>query len=299
MKKSELPPVTIYTDGACSPNPGPGGWAAILLHQKKRPRELSGAEDGTTNNRMELRAAIEALAVLPASHQVRLFTDSKYLKKGICEWLPGWERRGWQTQGKTEVKNQDLWQRLNREVQRHHLTWEWVKGHAGNKWNDRVDSLARQAIVSKGLPLPDNDSIHIFTAVSYSNKSRKGAWSVILRYRDKTKVLCGNTPDTTGNRMHLQAAIEGLAAIKRPLPIHLYTFSGYLKDGASGWLDQWATRNWRTREGRLVSHLDLWKKIEGLTRKHRIRWHVASKANPPCELQGAKLLASEIVRHEA
>lgn len=298
MQQSDLPKVTIYTDGACHPNPGPGGWAGVLLRKGHKPYQLSGGEDETTNNRMELRAAIEALSVLAEPHNVRIFTDSKYLKKGICEWLPLWEKRNWQTQENTDVKNRDLWQKLAFQVQRHHMRWRWVKGHGGNKWNNRADYLARQAAYRKQLPLPDKQAIHIFTAVSYRSKTKKGAWSVVLRYQDRTKVIYGNTANTTGNRMHLQAAIEGLTAIKRPLPIHLYTFSGYLKDGATTWLNQWTARNWRTKDGTLVSHRDLWKKVAGLTSKLQINWYIAPKINPPCELQEAKLLAREIVRYK-
>ncbi len=137
--------VEIHTDGACSGNPGPGGWAAILSW-RGRERELSGAEALTTNNRMELAAAIEALASLKRPMQVRLFTDSDYLRKGITAWLPGWKARGWRTASRQPVKNRDLWERLDAAAAPHEVEWCWLKGHAGHELNERADALARAAI---------------------------------------------------------------------------------------------------------------------------------------------------------
>ncbi len=136
--------VEIHTDGACIGNPGPGGWGALLRHGTTE-RELSGGEHDTTNNRMELMAAIAALEALSAACAVVLHTDSQYVQKGISEWLPNWIRRGWKTAGGDPVKNKDLWQRLSAAAERHHVTWRWVKGHAGNVDNERVDRLARGA----------------------------------------------------------------------------------------------------------------------------------------------------------
>ncbi len=297
MNKTQLSKISIYTDGACSPNPGPGGWGAILLRDGQKPKELSGEEAETTNNRMELTAAIEALTSLSEPHRVEVFTDSKYVKKGITEWLSRWQKRNWQTVEKTEVKNKDLWQALALKTQFHEVKWKWLKGHNDNKWNERADALARAAVKNKtSLPLGDDQSIHIFTAVSLKMKPNMGGWSVILRFRENIKVLHGNVPNTTGNRMHLQAAIEGLTAIKKPLPIHLYTYSGYLKDGATQWVKQWSKSDWQTKEGNPVRHKDLWSRLSMFTQKYKIQWHVADKANPPCEMQEVKLLASEILR---
>ena len=137
--------VDIYTDGACRGNPGPGGWGALLIF-KDQEKELSGAETLTTNNRMELMGAIMALAALKRSVRVRLHTDSKYVCTGVSEWLPNWKARGWRTADKKPVKNQDLWERLDAENQRHHVQWVWVRGHAGNAGNERVDAIANAAI---------------------------------------------------------------------------------------------------------------------------------------------------------
>ena len=137
--------VHIYTDGACRGNPGPGGWGAILRY-RDRERELYGAERTTTNNRMELMAAIQALEALTRPCDIVVTTDSEYLRKGITEWLPQWKRRGWKTAAKQPVKNQDLWERLERAVERHQIRWDWIKGHSGHPENERADALANRAI---------------------------------------------------------------------------------------------------------------------------------------------------------
>ena len=137
--------VHIYTDGACSGNPGPGGWGAILVYGKTE-KELSGFEEHTTNNRMELMAAICALEALKTPCSVDVTTDSTYVMKGITEWLPGWKKRGWKTADKKPVKNADLWQRLELAESPHHVRWHWVRGHDGHEYNERADVLAVNAI---------------------------------------------------------------------------------------------------------------------------------------------------------
>lgn len=137
--------VEIYTDGACRGNPGIGGWGAVLLYEGHE-KHLSGAEELTTNNRMELSAAIHALSSLKRSCNVKLTTDSVYVKKGITEWINSWKKRGWKTASKQPVKNVDLWKELDKEVSRHQIEWHWVKGHAGHKWNELADELANIAI---------------------------------------------------------------------------------------------------------------------------------------------------------
>ncbi len=138
------PDVTIYTDGGSKPNPGPGGWG-VLLKYGSVEKELSGGDAHTTNNQMELTAAIMALEALKKPCNVTLYTDSVYLKTGITKWLPDWVKRDWRTANKKPVKNQELWQRLYEAVQPHDITWKWVKGHANNEFNNRVDKLATAA----------------------------------------------------------------------------------------------------------------------------------------------------------
>ncbi len=137
--------IDIWTDGACSGNPGPGGWGAILK-KGETEKELSGAEADTTNNRMELMAAIEALTALSRASKVRLHTDSQYVKNGLTQWLPNWKKRGWKTADNKPVKNDDLWRRLEAAASRHEVQWIWVRGHAGDPMNERADAIARAAI---------------------------------------------------------------------------------------------------------------------------------------------------------
>lgn len=140
--------VEIFTDGACSGNPGPGGWAA-LLRFKGVERELSGGEPHTTNNRMELTAAIAALEALKRPCRVTLKTDSTYVKNGVTQWMPRWKANAWRTADKKPVKNQDLWERLDAALANHEIDWQWVKGHAGHAENERVDALARAAMPTR------------------------------------------------------------------------------------------------------------------------------------------------------
>ena len=141
--------VTIYTDGACSGNPGPGGWGA-LLQFGEHERELKGGKRNTTNNRMELTAAIAALETLKRTCKVHLHTDSTYLRDGMTSWIHNWKRNGWRTTAKNPVKNVDLWQRLDEAIQSHDIEWHWIKGHAGDPGNEAADALARQGLDAYG-----------------------------------------------------------------------------------------------------------------------------------------------------
>jgi ribonuclease HI len=141
--------VTLYTDGACRGNPGPGGWGALLTTDG-RERELYGYEPETTNNRMELMAVIQALEALTRPCDVRVVTDSQYVMKGVTEWMAAWKRRGWRTADRNPVRNLDLWQRLDQALARHAVDWEWVRGHTGRSGNERADALANRAIDERG-----------------------------------------------------------------------------------------------------------------------------------------------------
>lgn len=149
-QKSKVKPVQntkleIYTDGACRGNPGPGGWGALLIYGDQQ-KELYGGEANTTNNRMELMAAIQALQSLKRQCELTLYTDSQYVRKGITEWIGNWKKRGWRTAAKKPVKNADLWQLLDQQVSQHQINWVWVKGHAGNAGNEAADQLANRGI---------------------------------------------------------------------------------------------------------------------------------------------------------
>ncbi len=138
--------ITIYTDGACSGNPGKGGWGVVILEKDNEPVYLNGGDDNTTNNRMELAAAINALSYFNDTKEIKLITDSKYVKDGIQSWILNWKKNGWKTAAKKPVKNKDLWIDLDELILKHRITWEWVKGHAGNKHNEKADYLARRYI---------------------------------------------------------------------------------------------------------------------------------------------------------
>ena len=138
--------ITIYTDGACSGNPGIGGWGAVILEKNKEDIFLNGGNDNTTNNRMELTAAIEALKYFVDKKNITLITDSKYVKDGIQSWIQNWKKNGWKTAAKKPVKNKELWVELDDLITKHNITWEWVKGHAGNTYNEKADYLARRYI---------------------------------------------------------------------------------------------------------------------------------------------------------
>ena len=142
--------VVLYTDGACRGNPGPGGWGVLMQYGQKH-KELYGGEDQTTNNRMELMAAIAGLEALKRTCQVDIYTDSQYVRKGITEWIHGWKKNGWKTSAKKDVKNRDLWQRLDDSIARHRVNWHWVKGHAGHPGNERADALANLGIDDRSV----------------------------------------------------------------------------------------------------------------------------------------------------
>jgi ribonuclease HI len=146
MSEEKTGAVTIFTDGACSGNPGPGGWGAVLIYNGHE-KDLHGGEAHTTNNRMELMGAISALETLKRPCTVDLHTDSQYMRNGITQWIHGWKRNGWKTADKKPVKNADLWQRLEAAIGRHQVRWHWVKGHAGDVMNERADALARQGVL--------------------------------------------------------------------------------------------------------------------------------------------------------
>ena len=141
--------ITIYTDGACSGNPGIGGWGIVILELKKEPIFLNGGDNNTTNNQMELTAAIQALKYFEDREKITLFTDSQYVKNGIESWINNWKKNGWKTASKKPVKNKELWVKLDLLIAKHNVIWKWVKGHAGNLYNEKADLLARKYIEKK------------------------------------------------------------------------------------------------------------------------------------------------------
>src|ERR1044072_5706737 len=201
--------VIVYTDGGADPNPGPGGWGVVLLDPASgRRKELSGGEAATTNNRMELTAAIEALAQLKTRCRVQLFTDSQYLRRGVTQWLPGWKARGFRRKD-GELQNEDLWRRLADLVESHDIHWQWVKGHAGHEHNERADQLATAEIGKRRsvAPRPQADA-EVFLRVSCAGS--RGAWAALARWGGEDQVATGVLQGTTANHLDLVGAAEAL-----------------------------------------------------------------------------------------
>lgn len=152
LSSTVKPHIQAYTDGACSGNPGPGGWGAVLQYQGLS-QDISGGETQTTNNRMEMSAAIGVLQALPHPSQIEIYTDSQYLRDGITRWMTNWKKNGWMTSDKKPVKNQDLWLRLDELTSQHQVTWHWIKGHSGHPENEHADALARNAIIAQRMKM--------------------------------------------------------------------------------------------------------------------------------------------------
>ena len=282
--------VTVYTDGGADPNPGPGGWGAVLIHEASgKSTELRGAEPHTTNNRMELTAAIRALEALTRRCQVRLFTDSQYLRKGITQWLPGWIARGWKRKD-GELQNEDLWRRLAELIREHDIRWDWVKGHAGNQWNERADQLATLAIREQRAALGLNARVpaerpdaEVFLRVSGSGK--RGGWAALVRHDGSESVLSGALSGLSSNQLDLLAAAEALDRLPPGISVAVYTLSDYLRNGATGWLAGWKRRNWVTQEGKPVLHRELWERLDAAMSRRRVSWPVVKKGDDVPELK--------------
>jgi ribonuclease HI len=274
------PEITIYTDGGADPNPGAGGWAAVLLDRASgKVRELSGGEPAATNNRMELTAAIRALEALTRRCRVHLFTDSLYLRKGITEWLPGWIARGWRRKDGV-LQNEDLWQRLAELIQQHDIRWDWIKGHAGNRWNERADQLAtleirRQrggaAARAHATPAPaEPPAAEVFLRVSGGRG--KGGWASLVRRQDEEIVLSGGLSSVTSNQLDLLGAIAALESLPAGISVAVHTGSDYLRNGARSWLPGWKQRGWKTKEGQPVQNRELWERLERAMLARRVAW---------------------------
>jgi len=280
---ADLPRVTIYTDGGADPNPGPGGWAAILLEEAGgRGKEISGAEPFTTNNRMELTAAIRALEALKVRCRVRLLTDSQYLRRGVTEWLPGWAARGFKRKDGA-LQNEDLWRRLAELVEGHEMRWEWVRGHSGDRHNERADRLAAAARakllggaaggpsagVEPAAAAPPGEA-EVFLRVSCAGG--KGGWAALVRREGEEQVLSGGESPTTANRLDLLGAATALESLPRGAAAALHTGSDYLRNGATNWIAGWKRRGWKTQEGAAVQNRELWQRLEQAMEGRRVRW---------------------------
>jgi ribonuclease HI len=263
--------VTIYTDGGADPNPGVGGWAAILIaggHEKL----LQGSERWTTNNRMELQAAVAALSALTKPAEVDLYTDSEYLSKGITEWIERWSKADFKRKGKP-IPNADLWQILWELEREHQVEWHWVRGHSGNDLNERVDRLARLAREEIAPVVKvDVDAPNLFVRASCRGNPGPGGWGAVLEFLGETEQTSGSDPNTTNNRMELTGVVEGLRMLPENSTVIVHTTSDYVYTGATRWIKGWRKRDWRKKDGKPISNLDLWQELDRLMANYAIRW---------------------------
>jgi ribonuclease HI len=281
----------VYTDGGARPNPGPGGWGVVLLRPGAEPAELSGGEPHTTNNRMELTAAIRALEALAAGEAADLHTDSQYLRQGITQWLPGWVARGWKRKG-GKVENEDLWRRLASLDLDHDVEWHWVRGHTGHRWNERADQLASAhvrrengvAAEREAAAVPPVDH-EIFLRISCA--SGRGGWAATVRRPGEAsseETVTARAVRTTPNRLDLEAATALLEARREGSRIAFFTGSDYLRKGASEWIHGWRQRGWTTRDGKPVANRDLWERLSRAIARHAaVHW-------PPVHGEAAEVL---------
>ena len=278
-ERAERPALVIYTDGGASPNPGPGGWAAVILEPGGDPRELAGGAPSTTNNRMELQAAISALTDLSEPSAVDLYTDSQYVRQGITAWLARWRAQGWRRRDGGAVKNIDLWRRLEGLNRRHRVHWHWVKGHAGNEWNERVDALASAEIAARGggaaaeadsEEAVSPDSVRIFLKVRCVG--HRGAWVAEVVTPEGTAEYSGQAADTTPNRLELECVLELLGGLPAGQPAAVYTANDYVRRGAALWIHAWKRNRWRTKSGGPVKNAELWHRLDRQLEERRVQW---------------------------
>lgn len=308
---TDYPAVTVYTDGGCDPNPGPGGWGA-LLHFAEHDIELSGNAPQTTNNQMELEAAVAALAYLDGRHgrcQVDLHTDSRYLRQGITQWIDDWFARGWKTKNGHPVKNQMLWRRLYELAHSHEVRWHWVKGHAGDAGNERADALAtaaRRRLTGAHAEAPSTNSTstrgtlaaqavqtELSIGVSCRGSKGPGGWAAVLTSAGGRRVLKGHAAQTTSNSLTLEAATAGLRALGSPGVVTVCAASDYLVRGASEWVAAWKQRGWRNKGGDPVKNRAEWEALLEAAQPHQVAWQLVKGKDLTDDLIEAKRIAAE------
>jgi ribonuclease HI len=325
FEQTPPPAAIVYTDGGCDPNPGPGGWAAVLQIQapERPPAEvvLTGNHPQTTNNRMELEAAIAALAYLRGRYghcRVELHTDSTYLRSGISRWIARWAANGWQTRARQAVKNRDLWHRLYGLVEASgaepsegalSVEWHWVKGHAGDPLNERVDYLATEARARLGAngdarpepaPAPTTagdmgPQIQLSVAASSRGAHGPGGWAAVLSSDTAHTVLDGREPEATNLKLALLAANAGLRALGDPARVTVYTTEETLSKGASEWVHTWRGRGWTTSSNKPVQHRELWQALLQAAEPHHVTWQFVRKSALTADLIEARQAAADAV----
>ena len=268
--------VHIYTDGGCDPNPGPGGWAYLLVDIKSgREREAFGGDPDTTNNRMELTAVIEALKALEAPSVVDLFTDSEYVRLGMTRWIRDWVERGWQRDKGQPILNLELWQALHALAQAHKVNWHWVKGHAGDPNNERVDRLARAAI-PRPARRADPDATHVILRIAGPPGGvTRGAfgWAAQVVRGDRVAHLQGGHPAITANHFSLRAALAVMAHVAPGERVRFFTNNSYLHDGITRWVPGWRKSGWiKKGDGKPVRFREEWEALDRLSRERDVEW---------------------------
>lgn len=264
--------VIIHTDGGADPNPGIGGWAALLRYGEHE-RVLIGNNPKTTNNRMELQAAIGALRALNRASRIEFHTDSQYLRRGVTSGIAKWAAADWQTKDGRSIPNADLWQELQELVRPHEIYWHWVQGHSGDPLNERVDKLAREArlAITPRVDLEANVP-RLYLRASCIGNPGPGYWAVALEANGEWNSRTGSEHSTTNNRMELTAAIEGLKLFQPGSRVQIFTTSDYLYQGATQWMKGWRARGWRKKDDQPVANADLWQSLVEVTSQFHVEW---------------------------
>ena len=258
----QMTKITLYTDGACSGNPGTGGWAAILVAYDEagkplKEMELSGGEAETTNNRMEMLAVIEGLKSLTRASEVRIVSDSQYV---INTMTKGWKRKA----------NQDLWREMDAAVQPHTITWEYIKGHAGHEYNERADKLAVKASRQFGGKADDISASSAAVYIALKLTGKHGKWGTVI-VTEQGETIRGDWLDNmTENRLALVAVLDAVQALPPKTEATIYIDNGYVRDGMSKWIHGWRKRKWRKADNQPIVHDDLWKRLDNVMRGHRL-----------------------------
>lgn len=280
------------------PNPGPGGWGAVLIFErdgKQHTKELSGGAEDTTNNRMELTAALEALRTLKEPCQIAFYTDSQYLKNGITEWMAGWKATNFK---KGKILNVDLWTALDAEVARHEISWHWVKGHSGNRYNELVDRLATAARPGGADPIATLAPVDYaaYLGVSCLGAPGTGAWGVVLDHQGMQSVLTGGHPRTNAQRLDLLAAIAALEAVPAGSSLRVFTGNSYLHDGITKWVAGWKRNQWQKKTGGEVVYRNLWQHLDKLAQRRTVQWVLFAENQRPTALDTLTVPLNEAIR---
>ncbi len=283
MAKSNL---TIYTGGGAKPSPdGPGGWAALIIHDYE-VEELSGREDSTTNVRMELMAVFMALESLEERHHIEVHTDSLYVKRGINNWLPKWTQNGWHTTKNQPIQNKDLWEGLNDLMQGHEIRWKWIKREPNNPdmYIRRIAELvtaAREPNISTKMIELTSEGPDVNVSIYVDAWYKGGPWGATLVSINGVEDMKGNEADTTGNQTILIACTKILKTLPPAQRIAFYGSSEYLINGMSKWLRGWIKNDWKTAKGEPVKNQEQWKQLDAATQTHTIIWlHLDDFENP-------------------